>query len=300
MQINKKVSVLFLASLVLTFFIHVYIFPQLPEWFPDSFRTYDDMGVVPYGTNAIGLSLSVLVTFVSLLPIFFIILVIVYFFTRHRTQLSDHIWSKPTKFISDCTQNIPDQKIQFLVLSTLISTMTVFVAVHTTATKLFSSFSDLVGFFDLAGVYDDLGGLIDPSEIASDALIGVLGMFAFLLFGIGPIWLLLIRWAKREQIKNHPGPRVLLSYLYTLATILVFVQIGFFVASDSAEKNSEMTEIQGFSCISDKKSPTTILEFTLYGKTLTCKPLNLAVIVISSMLTSMFAYVVTSRILHNL
>ena len=276
----------------------MHIFPQLPDWFPNSFTTYDKM-VVPYGVDVTGLSLSVLVTFVSLLPIFFLVLVTIHFFTRHRTQFSDYIWAKPTQLINEYTQNIPKHKIQFLVLSTLISTLTVFVALHTTSAKLFSNLSQIIGFFDLAGVYDNLSELIDPNTIASDAMISIFGMFALLLFGIGPIWLLLISWAKIAKIKNHPGPRMLLSYIYALTTILVFVQIGFAIASDAEEKNQEMIETQRFSCISEK-SPTTLLEFTLYGKTLTCQPLNLIVIILTSLLAAMFSYVVASKLLHDL
>ncbi|MGI9567404.1 MAG: hypothetical protein ACR2LL_10390 [Nitrosopumilus sp.] len=291
MKKDRYIIFLFLICLVITVFIHVHIFPQLSEWFGNSFKTYDGM-VVPYGANAEGLAISVLVTFVSLLPVFFLILVLVHFFTRHRGNLLDYVWTFPMKKISNCVENIQQKKISFFVMSTIISTMTVLVAVHTTTENLLSSFSDLIGFFDLAGVYKNIPKSYDLSGVASEALIGQFGIFAFLLFGVGPVWLLLIRWAKKEEIKNHPGPRMLLSYLYGLATILIFVQIGFFV-SDQPPPEDKIPP-----CNSDRPSQS-ILEFTLYGKTAICQSVNFAVIIVTSILTSLFAYFVVTRVLHH-
>ena len=291
MKEDKYTIFLFVTCLVLTVFIHVHVFPQLSEWFNDSFKTYDGM-VVPYGADAEGLAISVLITFVSLLPIFFLILVLVHFFTRHRGNLLEYVWTIPMKKISDCVENIQQNKISFFVISTIISTMTVLVAVHTTTENLLASFSDLIGFFDLAGIYNSIPIPYDDKTKASEALIGEFGIFAFLLFGVGPVWLLLIRWAKKEEIKNHPGPRMLLSYLYGLATILIFVQIGFFV-SDQPPPEDKIPP-----CNSDRP-PQSILEFTLYGKTAICQSVNFAVIIVTSILTSLFAYFAVTRVLHH-
>jgi hypothetical protein len=259
-QKSKHVFLFFFVCLALTLFIHAFVFPQLPNWFNDSFRTFDGM-VVPYGLNETGLSLSIFVTFVSLLPVFFLLIVIVHFFTKHRSKLFDYLWTKPTQKVSDCAQNIPQHKVSFFVMSIIISTMTVFTALHTTTDKLLASFADIVGFFDLAGVYHNIS--VDPSKLASEALIGKFGMFAFLLFGIGPVWLFLIKWAKKEEIR-HPGPKILLSYLYALGIILVFVQIGFMTSQPQTES---LDKIQTSLSCSSEKDPATILEFTLYGKT---------------------------------
>jgi hypothetical protein len=286
-----------MICLGLTLFINSCVFPQLPNWFVDSFRIHDGM-IVPYGTSTDGLAISVLVTFVLLLPIFFMILIIVYFFTRQRSHLLSYLWAIPIQKISECVQNIPQKKISFFVLSTMISTMTVFTAVHITINNFLSNFSDLIKFFDLAGVYNNISIPFKSSEIASEALIGNLGIFAFLLFGTGPIWLLLIRWAKKEKLR-HPGPRILLSYLYGLATILVFVQIGFFMTDQSQPSILRISETNYLHCSSDR-SPTTILEFTLYGQTMICQPLNLVVIILTSFITSLFAYIVVSHVLHKM
>ena len=291
MKEDKYTIFLFVTCLVLTVFIHVHVFPQLSEWFGDSFKTYDGM-VVPYGADAEGLAISVLITFASLLPIFFLILVLVHFFTRHRGNLLGYVWTIPMKKISDCVENIQQNKISFFVISTIISTMTVLVAVHTTTENLLASFSDLIGFFDLAGIYNNTPIPYDDNTKASEALIGEFGIFAFLLFGVGPVWLLSIRWAKKEKVKNHPGPRMLLSYLYGLATILIFVQIGFFV-SDQPPPEDKIPP-----CNSDRP-PQSILEFTLYGKTAICQSVNFTVIIVTSILTSLFAYFVVTRVLHH-
>ena len=292
MQKNQRIIALFLICVGLTLFIHAYVFPQLPDWFGESFTRYDEM-VVPYGTNEAGLAISVLVTFVSLLPIFFLILVIVHFFAKHRSNLLDYVWTTPMKKIHECTENIQQNKISFFVLSTIISTMTVFTAVHTTTDNLLASFSDIIGFFDLAGVYDSMQiPEAEGSDIASEALIGQFGIFAFLLFGVGPVWILMIRWAEKAEIKHHPGPKALLSYLYALTTILVFVQIGFMTGTLSLDVDT------GPHCNSDRE-PTSILEFTLYGQTMICPSLNFAVIIVVSILTAVFAYFVVTRILHN-
>lgn len=290
MQKNKRIVLLFLICVGLTLFIHAYVFPQLPDWFDQSFSRYDGM-VVPYGTNETGLAISVLVTFVSLLPIFFLILVIVHFFAKHRSNILNYVWAIPMKKIHECTENIQKNKISFFVLSTIISTMTVFTAVHTTTDNLLASFSDIIGFFDLAGVYNNMQISDDHSTIASEALIGQFGIFAFLLFGVGPVWILMIRWAKKEEIKHHPGPKALLSYLYALTIILVFVQIGF-MANPSPQVDF------GPPCNSNRE-PASILEFTLYGQTMICPSLNFTVIIVVSILTTVFAYLVVTRILHN-
>ena len=291
MEKDKYTIFLFLTCLALAVFIHVHVFPQLSGWFSGSFKIYDGM-VVPYGASAEGLIISVLITFASLLPVFFLILVLVHFFTRHRGNLLDYVWIIPMKKISDCVENISQKKISFFVISTIISTMTVLVAVHTTTENLLASFSDLIGFFDLAGVYKNMPQSHDLSGVASEALIGQFGIFAFLLFGVGPVWLLSIRWAKKEEIRNHPGPRMLLSYLYGLATILIFVQIGFFVSEQPAIEDKIPP------CNSDRP-PQSILEFTLYGKTAICQSVNLGVIITTSLLTSLFAYFAVTRVLHH-